>query len=142
MLGVGAFSGQSSGKPVRLTRLVLVNLAEAKTLEPRRGSGGHVSSRIPAVNDDWAPAIQRAHAFFIDVAQRDADRAGQVVFGVLLGRQDLDQLRALPYKLTDLTAIDERRHTLNPSERRPRWLPQGLRPARASSRQGCVCQPR
>ena len=50
-----ALGRQSACEPVMLTRRVVVDLAEAKRLEPARGSWAEVSYRVPAVHDHRRP---------------------------------------------------------------------------------------
>jgi hypothetical protein len=61
---------------------------ESETLEPRRGPGRQVSTRIPAVDDHGPVAIDLVRVLF-EPSQRMVDSPGQVILRVLLGRQHL-----------------------------------------------------
>src|SRR5262249_2299859 len=93
LLGIGALGGQARGQPVELADRVVVYLAEAEALEPPRGSWGHVSSTVPAVDDHRSILVEHLCALGVDVPKRNADRLWPVVLRVLFGRQHLDQLR-------------------------------------------------
>src|SRR5207253_10201547 len=54
-----AFGREAGGHPVELAGLVVGDVSEPEELEPRRGPGRHVSSRIPAVHDDRSVWIER-----------------------------------------------------------------------------------
>src|SRR5438132_6473199 len=82
-------------QPVRLSRLVVVDLAESQALEPPRGSRADVSGRVPAVHDDRPIGIEPVPGLLVDSADRDADGARKVLLLILLARQHLDQLRTL-----------------------------------------------
>src|SRR6266852_2717949 len=58
MLRIRAFGRKTGRHPVVLAVDVVVDVAESERLEPPRGSGRHVSSRIPAVHDHWSAAIE------------------------------------------------------------------------------------
>ena len=60
LLGVRSLRRQSGGQPVELPGRVVVDLLEAKALEPPRGPRAEVSGRVPAVDDDRTVPVEPA----------------------------------------------------------------------------------
>src|SRR5207244_2267544 len=81
-VGEGAFGGQVVGQPVDLAGSVVVDVGEAETFEPARGSGTHVSKAVPAVDGSRSGGIELGGAAGGEGLERDGGGAGQVLLGV------------------------------------------------------------
>ena len=89
-VGLLTLGGKPAREPVLLARDVVVHLAEAKRLEPARGSWAEVSYRVPAVHDHGLVAVQPRDRVRVQLLQREADRSREVLLLVLLAREHLD----------------------------------------------------
>lgn len=89
------FSGEAASQAVRLPGHIVVHRLESERLEPTRGSWAHVSQIVMAVDDHRVVPIEAGGRLGAKLLERDVDRPGQVLLGVLLLRQDLNQLRPL-----------------------------------------------
>jgi hypothetical protein len=112
MRGICSFGGKPGGHPVQLAGHVVVHLAEAQALEPPRGSRRHVSSGIPAVDNHRSRAVEKANRLRFKAPEREADRVGKVIFLVLFGGQNLDELGAAFDQLLILLPVDLTWHWL------------------------------
>jgi hypothetical protein len=82
------------GEPVGLTGYVVVDIGEPEGFKPARGSWAQVSKGVRAVNNDGTSAVQGSGRGGVKGFQRDADRTGQMLVGVLGGGQHLNELGA------------------------------------------------
>src|SRR4051812_4021153 len=87
------FAGQAAGEPVGLAGDVVVDVLEAERVEPARGSWAHVSETVVAVDDDRLGLVEVCGGGRVELPERDVDRPGRVLVGVLVLDQHLDQLR-------------------------------------------------
>ncbi|HVA10050.1 MAG TPA: hypothetical protein VNG12_25280, partial [Acidimicrobiales bacterium] len=75
-------------------------------LEPPRGPWRHVSSRIPAIDDHRSRAVEDVNRLRFKAPEREANRAGKMIFFIFVGGQDLDELGAAFDELLDLVPVD------------------------------------
>jgi hypothetical protein len=71
----------------------MTDVAESQKLELRRSSRTEVSQAIATIDDDRARAIQRRRRVAQNSAQWNVNGAADVSGGVLVRRQDVDDLR-------------------------------------------------
>jgi hypothetical protein len=100
---------QAAGEIVDLARGVVVG-HEVERIEPRSGSRAHVAEVIPAVDDHRPGLVELRHRLGIELLQGDVDRAGQVLLGVLLCGQHLNQLGPLIQEPAKALVIDPLEH--------------------------------
>jgi len=82
---------------------VVVDLLEAERLEPARGPWAEVSEGVPAVDDDRVRAVEAGRGLVVQLLQRDAERAREMLLLVLVRRQDLHELRTRGEELASPT---------------------------------------
>jgi hypothetical protein len=72
----------------------VADLGEADQLELRRSPRAQISQGVAAIDDHRAVAVDQLRGTGQDAADREMNRAANVRGLILLGRQDVDDLRA------------------------------------------------
>jgi hypothetical protein len=101
---------------VRRSAIRVVDRVEAECFEPPRGSWAQVSESVVAVDGDGSGPVQLRDGLGIERLERDVDRARKVLVGVLVGRQDVDELDALVEQSLEVGEVAAMRHGRSPME--------------------------
>jgi hypothetical protein len=105
IFGDRPLGGKSRRHPVQNPVHVVINLGEAETFEPPRGSWAEVSSRVPAIHDHGATRVEPGSHLGIHLAETDVDRPRQVRLFELLVAQHVHHLGSAFNQSQDLVTI-------------------------------------
>jgi hypothetical protein len=102
----GTLSRPSSRDPIDLAGGVVIHVLETELKKPPRGSGAHVSKGVPAVDDNRPGDVELSGGVGVQLFEGDVQRSGKMLLRVLLGGEDLYELRAAVEELAKAVTVD------------------------------------
>jgi hypothetical protein len=74
-----ALRRKAVGQPIGFASDVVIDVPESEAFEPPRGPRAEVSLVVPAVDDDGPASVELGSGLSLQLLERDADRARQVL---------------------------------------------------------------
>ena len=102
----GTLSRPSSRDPIDLAAGVVIHVLETELKKPRRGSGAHVSKCVPAVDGNRPGDVELSGGVGVQLFEGDVQRSGKMFLRVLVGGEDLYELRVAVEELAEAVTVD------------------------------------
>ena len=99
-------SWPSGRDPIDLARGVVINPLETELKKPPRGSGAHVSEGVPAVDGNGPGGFELSGGVGVQLFEGDVHRSGKMFLRVLVGGEDLYELRVAVEELAEAVTVD------------------------------------